>query len=242
MFGWRKRIGYIAPTVMELVPYEFYSMAPKGIGLVGVTCSIENWGPAQYEAGLAQVENSAQYLASRGVDYIIHGGAPLVTNREPCFDLELVKKLEAQTGVPATTSIRAGIDSMQSMGLRRITVVTPYPEATNAKVLRFLTHYGFDIAHSVYLDIEFKKMQDVPEQEIYKRIVSAAKAAPDSEGLYIPCPQICVGDILDVAERDIGRPIIPAIASTFFVAFRHLGIRDKIEGHGQLLASLYADY
>ena len=226
MFGWRKRIGYIAPTVMELVPYEFYSMAPKGIGLVGVTCSIENWGPAQYEAGLAQVENSAQYLASRGVDYII----------------QLVKKLEAQTGVPATTSIRAGIDSMQSMGLRRITVVTPYPEATNAKVLRFLTHYGFDIAHSVYLDIEFKKMQDVPEQEIYKRIVSAAKAAPDSEGLYIPCPQICVGDILDVAERDIGRPIIPAIASTFFVAFRHLGIRDKIEGHGQLLASLYADY
>jgi maleate isomerase len=168
MFGWRKRIGYIAPTVMELVPYEFYAMVPKGIGLVGVTCSIDNWGPAQYEAGLAQVESSAQYLASRGVDYIIHGGAPLVTNREPGFDLELVNKLEAQTGVPATTSIRAGIDSMQSMGLRRITVVTPYPEATNAKVIRFLTHYGFEIAHSVYLDIEFKKMQDVPEQEIYK--------------------------------------------------------------------------
>ena len=238
MFGWRKRIGYIAPTVMELVPYEFYAMAPAGIGLVGITCSIENWGPDQYEAGLAQVESGAQYLASRGVDYIVHGGAPLVTNREPGFDIELVQKLEAQTGVPATTSIRAGIEAMQSLGMKRITVLTPYPEATNAKVLRFLTHYGFDIAHSVFLNIEFKKMQDVPEQEIYKRIVAAANAAPDTDGLYIPCPQICVGDILDVAERDIGKPVVPAIASTFYVAFRRLGIRDQIEGHGRLLASL----
>ena len=24
MFGWRKRIGYIAPTVIEVVAYEFY--------------------------------------------------------------------------------------------------------------------------------------------------------------------------------------------------------------------------
>ena len=28
MFGWRKRIGYIGPTVMEVVPYEFYRFAP----------------------------------------------------------------------------------------------------------------------------------------------------------------------------------------------------------------------
>ena len=35
MFGWRKRIGYIGPTVMEVVPYEFYKFAPDGVGLVG---------------------------------------------------------------------------------------------------------------------------------------------------------------------------------------------------------------
>jgi hypothetical protein len=28
MFGWRKRIGYIGPTVMEVMPYEFYRFAP----------------------------------------------------------------------------------------------------------------------------------------------------------------------------------------------------------------------
>ena len=41
MFGWRKRIGYITPTVMEVVPYEFYRFAPDGtrtgFALIGMT-------------------------------------------------------------------------------------------------------------------------------------------------------------------------------------------------------------
>ena len=58
MFGWRKRIGYIAPTVIEVVAYEFYRFAPDGIGLTGVTCGIDDWRPAEFEKGLAQVSDT----------------------------------------------------------------------------------------------------------------------------------------------------------------------------------------
>src|SRR3954470_16861937 len=87
MFGQRKRIGYIAPTVIEVVAYEFYRFAPEGIGLTGVTCSIDDWRPEEFEKGLAQVAAAAIYLGSRGVDFIIHGGGPLVVARGPgCED------------------------------------------------------------------------------------------------------------------------------------------------------------
>ena len=43
MFGSRKRIGYISPSVLELVPFDFYRFAPDGVGLVGVTCNIDDW-------------------------------------------------------------------------------------------------------------------------------------------------------------------------------------------------------
>src|SRR5688500_14491985 len=59
MFGWRKRIGYIAPTVIEVVAYEFYRFAPDGIGLTGVTCSIDDWRPEEFEKALAQVAAAA---------------------------------------------------------------------------------------------------------------------------------------------------------------------------------------
>ena len=238
MFGWRKRIGYITPTVMELVPYEFYSFAPPGIGLVGVTCNIDDWKPTEYETGLAAVERSARYLASRHVDFIIHGGAPLVTNRAPGYDKELVAHLEELTGVPSTTSIRTGIESMQHMGMRRIVLVTPYPEATNDKIIRSLNHYGFEVLHSAFYSVGFKDLQDVPPSQVYRYVTDAFAKAPDADGVYMPCPQWASGDILDVVERDIGRPVISATAAAFFVAFHRLRIRDAIRGHGRLLASL----
>ena len=30
-FGWRRRIGYITPTVIEVVAYDFYRFAPDGV-------------------------------------------------------------------------------------------------------------------------------------------------------------------------------------------------------------------
>src|SRR4051812_13786791 len=54
MFGSRKRIGYIGPTVMEVVPYEFYRFAPDGIGLVGVTCNIDDWSQDYFDQALAR--------------------------------------------------------------------------------------------------------------------------------------------------------------------------------------------
>ena len=95
MFGWRKRIGYIAPTVIEVVAYEFYRFAPDGIGITGVTCSIDDWRPEEFEKGLAQVAAAATYLGSRGVDFIIHGGGPLVVARGPHFEDAIVRDVEA---------------------------------------------------------------------------------------------------------------------------------------------------
>src|SRR5690349_5492623 len=109
MFGQRKRIGYIAPTVIEVVAYEFYRFAPEGIGLTGVTCSIDDWRPEEFEKGLAQVSAAATYLGSRGVDFIIHGGGPLVVARGPGYEDMIVRDVEAASKGKATTSVRAGM-------------------------------------------------------------------------------------------------------------------------------------
>ncbi len=77
MFGSRKRIGYISPSVLEVVPYDFYRFAPEGVGLVGVTCNIDDWTQEHFDRALGQVKKAAAYLGSRQVDYIVHGGGPL---------------------------------------------------------------------------------------------------------------------------------------------------------------------
>ena len=103
MFGWRKRIGYIGPTVMEVVPYEFYKFAPDGIGLVGITCNIDDWSAEWFDKALAQVAEAAKYLGSRGVDFVLHGGGPLVVARGEGFDEVIVRDIERASGVPVVS-------------------------------------------------------------------------------------------------------------------------------------------
>src|SRR5579872_6040452 len=122
MFGWRKRIGYIGPTVMEVVPYEFYRFAPDGVGLVGVTCSVEDWSSDPFEKGLSQITAAATYLGARAVDFIIHGGGPMTAARGKGYEENIVRQVEASAKDPATTGLRAAMEALRHIGARRIAV------------------------------------------------------------------------------------------------------------------------
>jgi maleate cis-trans isomerase len=238
MFGWRKRIGYIGPTVMEVVPYEFYRFAPDGIGLVGVTCNIDDWTEDHFDQALAQVASAATYLGSRGVDFVLHGGGPLVVARGKGFEEIIVKDIETATKVPASTGVRAAMAALRHVGARRVAIASPYPERHNSAMAGYLAEFGFEIARVEGMDVPFKALQNVPPADIHAFATSVLARAGQCDALYLPCPQWQAAQIVDTLERERGLPAIAYSHASFFVAFRALGIKDAIRGHGRLLASL----
>lgn len=238
MFGWRKRIGVITPTVIELQGYDFYNVAPEGVGMVGITCNIEDWDNAEFDKALETVGAGAEYLASRQVDYIIHCGVPLVVSRHQGYDQEIIDLIEARSGVPATTSVRAGMDAMRHLGVNRVALATPYPREVNDNVERFLTAAGFEVVIAATMDVKFKALQDVHPHDIYSFAGKVLADAPDAEVIYLPCPQWPVQDVVAAMEADFGRPMLAHDPTEFWAAFHALGIRDPIDGYGSLLASL----
>ena len=62
--------------------------------------------------------------------------------------------------------------------------------------------------------------------------------APRCDALYLPCPQWQAAQIVDALEQECGLPAIAYSHAAFFAAFRALGIKDPIQGHGRLMASL----
>jgi maleate isomerase len=238
MFGWRKRIGYISPTVIEVVPYEFYRFAPEGVGLVGVTCNIDDWTPEQFEKGLAQVRSAAAYLGSRGVDFIIHGGGPLVIARGKGYEEIVVYDIEALSGVKATTGVRAAVEALAHMAARRIVVASPYPEHHNRALSTYLGEHGFELLRVEGLDVPFKQLQSVTPADIHRFAADVLARAAQCDALYLPCPQWQAAQVVDSLERESGIPVIAYSHATFFAAFRALGLADPVRGHGRLLASL----
>ena len=116
---WHKRIGGISPTVMEVVTYDYYRMAPVDIGFVGITSNIDFWDNENFDQAIASLAKASDYLAARAVDFIIHFGTPLVVSRGPGYDVEVTRLIEQETGVRATTSIRSAIDALKHLGAVR---------------------------------------------------------------------------------------------------------------------------
>jgi maleate isomerase len=238
-FGWRKRIGLLSPTVIETAAYDFFRLAPDGVSMCATTSNIEHWSKENFkEHVIDPLVTAVKYLASRHVDYIIHTGMPVVTTRGKGFEEELVKLITDTTGLPATTSIRSAIRALAHLGVRNVAVVTPYPEELHQSALTFLKASGFNIVAEHTEDVVFKQLQDVTPAHIAaatKKVLSNARSA---DGVYIPCNQWSGADAAPLIERECGVPVVTGAHADYWEAFRSLGINDRIEGHGRLMASL----
>ena len=238
MFGWRARIGYICPSVFEMIAYDFYRLAPPGVGMIGVTCMIEGWSADAYKHGLSQIERCAADLARRKCDFVIHSGVPLVVSQAAGFENQLIRQLEAITQTPATTSIVAAMTSMHDLQIQRVGLVNPYPEELNATLINFLQQHGFDVGSVVSLGADFTRIGEIAEADVYRAAKQAVREAGKLDGIYLPCPQFPVLDVIERIECDLGVPAVSHIGSELYVALKTIGVRAPIEGFGRLLGML----
>lgn len=238
MFGYRARIGYISPSVIELNGYDFYRIAPKGVGMIAVTCMVGGWKEEAYKQALAQVEACAKELSRRFCDFIIHGGAPLVLSQGKGFEASLLEKLQETTGVPCTTSIVAAMDAFRDLCVTRLAVVDPYPPELNEKMVKYLGDWGFKVCSLASLGTAFTESSNASIADIYRAAKRAVKEAGNAEGIFIPCANFPVVDVIEDVETDLGLPVISNMTSQLYVAFKALGMREKISGYGRLMRML----
>jgi len=81
-------------------------------------------------------------------------------------------------------------------------------------------------------------MQNLPPADIQAFAGGVLDRAGPCDALYLPCPQWQAAQVVDALERERSLPVVCYTHANFFAAFRTLGVKDPICGHGRLLASL----
>jgi maleate isomerase len=238
MFGWRARIGYLCPSVFEMIASDFYRIVPPGVGLIGVTCMIDGWQADAYKTGLARIAECATELGRRKCDFIIHSGVPLVVSQGKGYEREVISEIETLTNAPATTSIVAGMEALRALSVRRVGLVNPYPSELNDAVVAFMKAHGFDVDAVVSLGADFTRIGDVSEADVYAAARQAVKQSPQIEGLYLPCPQFPALAVISEIESDLRIPAVGHLTSEIWMAFKALKIRTPIQRFGKLLTMM----
>ncbi len=240
MFAWRKRIGYICSGAISTLAYDFYLVAPEGVGLFGLPSPIEDWRKDEYERSLAKVEQAARDLASWHVDFIGHAGVPPMVSQGPEFMRQFLRRIEEQTGLPASTSINCAMEAFRSLGTQRIILLSPFPAETHERIISFLTSEGFKVEGEARMEAKFKDLYLISEREVYDFITRAIHRTAKADVVYVPCSQFHAFEMSRLLELDTGLPFVTGAGVDFWYAFKTLGVRDVKPGYGILLDHLSA--
>ena len=244
MFGWRARIGVLVPPGNPTVEPEYYSMAPAGVTihfarLQGFQASsTPGAAPGMEERTLAYLDDlpgpaKALGSVSPAVVILAHTASSYATgfDKEP----QLLDRLASLTGTTALTAARAVFAALQHLGVKKLALGTPYPEAISAKGKVYWTAAGFNI-------VGYQRLADVHNiyEEHEQRAYQLARQAntPEAEAVFLSGTGLPTVSVLEVLEQDLGKPVISSNQASLWQAMRLAGVNQAIPGYGRLLREI----
>jgi maleate cis-trans isomerase len=241
MYGWRGRIGVLVPPGNPTVEPELYRMAPAG---VSVHFARFEPGEDMREPGgadgleertralLAGLATPARALVAVKPHVVVlaHTGASYVNGF--ANEADLVDRLAALSGTAAVTAARAIAVALQHLGIKRLALGTPYPEAMSALGRAYWEAAGFEIAG-------YRRLAGVTniyaesEERAYR--LAREADAPDADGVLLSGTGLPTVGILELLEQDLGKPVVSSMQAALWHALRLARVREPISGFGRLL-------
>ena len=180
----------------------------------------------------APMVEAARLLADAGMDVIAWNGTSGSWQGLDA-DRALVRRLDAETGVPATTSTLDLLEACRALGITRCGLATPYLAEIHEAIRRVYTAAGLEVVASACLGVTVnKEFAEVPRPRVAALL--RAVAVPDAEGIVTVCTNFAAAAVIDEVERETRRPVVDSLAATAWRTLRLAGIRAPLPGFGRL--------
>ena len=248
-------VGFVTtPMYFDDAIQEFLKVAPKGVGCIQRVISLDGytWELGQRSAGFGEMEHSALALAESNCDVVMQVGTNWVHcgGTTPAQIQATIARISRDIEAHFVMAGQAIVDALNHMGATRISVANAYyRDDWRDGINRYLTDAGFDIVASGSimdqgivdslehaLEIEKATHWNYPPFMVRRAIVEMYERAPNVDAVVQTGAGFRTIDVLAQVEREIGVPVIPSDASTFWAGLRALDL-PATAGFGSLLDS-----
>jgi len=235
--GWRAEVGVLTP--MTWMCREWEVAAPEGVRFSKAAMGHEEH-TAQALRDLADaVEIESKKLnQGRICDLIVFACTSGGFIEGPGHAQKLIDKIEKASGSPATTTISCVLELFRDMGIKKISLVGPYPDFTFEEEVKL---FDANEIETIY----WKGLGLVPMSEYwefgmnpyscYKLVKEGAKAAPEADCVFLTCMVSPLLGVADTLEKEVGKPVISSQSATLYGILKKLGIPDPVYNYGEAL-------
>jgi len=237
MIGWRARLGILVPSANIVMEPDMYRMIPAGVSAHFARVWITEDTPEELEKMIEHVPRASVELSHALVDVYAFGCTSGSLVKGINYDQEIIARIVEQTGRPATTTATACIQAFKKLGIRRISLATPYETWLNEKEKRFFKGNGVEVLAMEGLGLpEAEAIAAVDPGRIFR--MARAVDRPEADAVFISCTDFRAAEAIHALEQDLKKPVLTSNQVTLWALLRMAGVRSPIRGYGQLLEDL----
>ena len=240
MHGWRARIGLLVPAVNNTMERELWSLVPDGVTVSTARIACEREGTADTMRAMEfEGKAACERVIMAEPHVVLFGCTSASFYQGAAWNAGFQKELLEIAGVPAISTTGAMAEALQRNNVRRVDVVTPYVETTNERLRRYLEIEGIEVGRLGTFDmLDMFDHARIQPTDVYHKVKETV--TNESDAVFVACTQVRALEMVDLLEKDLGKPVFSANQASFWKAFETLGIDPGLDNHGDLMRSLSA--
>jgi arylmalonate decarboxylase len=231
-------LGLIFPPLNYPIPPDAKRLYPAGVRFLSTGVGLPGGMTLQgYDEAIPRVIPAAQELAKQGARVISVFGSSLTFYKGARFNEELVAKVTAATGVPATTQSNGLIDGLRTVNARRVAVATAYTDAVTERLKLFLQEHGFDVTFAKGLGFE-RIPEGAATQDVLFTLGSETYSnSRGADALVMSCGALRTLDLIVPLENQVKVPVVSSTPHGLMNGVRLLGLSPRVQGFGTVFAT-----
>lgn len=142
---------------------------------------------------------------------------------------------QAHPAMATTNPVAAAIAAFDTLGAKRIAIVTPYTLDVTEPVANQFRAAGLEVgAVGSFLESSDLVVARIAPSSVAHGVRTVAAAAGDCDGVFISCTSLRTLSIIPDLETEIGKPVVSSNLALLWHLLRLAGIADQLPHLGQL--------
>src|SRR5690242_7142004 len=202
-----RRIGLLLPSSSSVQERDIGRALPDDITLHVARMRLSNVDADSTLRIVQEIETESQKLADVDVDVIVFPATAPSSRNGPGYDQELIKRISAASGKPATTASTALVEALRVLCVKQIVLGAPWSHSVNQSVAAFLEANGVKVlvqeALGYVRNLEIGLLDPQTAFDVGRRV-----NRPAADAVMLACGNWSTFAIVDRLERDLKKPVL----------------------------------